>query len=226
MSSTIDSILAALPRDRPQLRISRDLIIGAVLGLTLTLSSASLALWMSRPRWWTRGWEDSGSNTPLEGVAARRTEERSPVEIRSNEVVHGVLGLIVIENAEAAGILVPNTGCKIFEGTVGSTGISIATVGQAKILPAQKHWNSAIIASIQRKNLPSNLKVQLQRTETTWLPPSPRIVERATSSTSDPVDCTYPIFGVTYLWVDEIDTEPFYSFADQFEVSDFGSVYS
>jgi hypothetical protein len=95
MSSTIDSILAAFPRERPQLRISRDLLIGAVLGLTLTLSSASLALWMSRPRWWTRGWEESGSNTPLEGVAVGgRTEERSPVEIRSNEVVHGVLGLI------------------------------------------------------------------------------------------------------------------------------------
>lgn len=38
----------------------------------------------------------------------------------------------VIEDAEASGLLHPNTGSCIFEGTVGSTGISIATVGRAK----------------------------------------------------------------------------------------------
>lgn len=89
---TTESLLALLPR-RPDLRISRDLIIGTVLGLTLTLSSASVALWLSRPQWWTRGWEGKGSTSPLESGTSSR-DEKSPIEIRSNDVVHGVLGLI------------------------------------------------------------------------------------------------------------------------------------
>lgn len=93
MSTTAESLLALLPRGRPELRISRDLIIGTVLGLTLTLSSASLALWLSRPQWWTRGWEGKGGATPLNSGTASR-DEKSPIEIRSNDVVHGVLGLI------------------------------------------------------------------------------------------------------------------------------------
>jgi len=40
--------------------------------------------------------------------------------------------LPVIDNAEAAGLLEPNAGCRIFEGTVGSTGISIATLAAAR----------------------------------------------------------------------------------------------
>lgn len=39
---------------------------------------------------------------------------------------------IVIEDAEAQGLLYPSTGSVLFEGTVGSTGISLATVGKAK----------------------------------------------------------------------------------------------
>ncbi|KAH8088155.1 putative cysteine synthase [Filobasidium floriforme] len=42
------------------------------------------------------------------------------------------VALQIIEDAERAGLLVPNTGSRIFEGTVGSTGISIATVARAK----------------------------------------------------------------------------------------------
>lgn len=38
----------------------------------------------------------------------------------------------VIEDAEEQGLLHPNTGSVLFEGTVGSTGISLATVGRAK----------------------------------------------------------------------------------------------
>ncbi len=38
----------------------------------------------------------------------------------------------VIEDAEEQGLLHPHTGSTIFEGTVGSTGISIATIGRAK----------------------------------------------------------------------------------------------
>ncbi len=38
----------------------------------------------------------------------------------------------VINDAEAKGILRPHVGSRIFEGTVGSTGISIATVAAAR----------------------------------------------------------------------------------------------
>jgi cysteine synthase len=38
----------------------------------------------------------------------------------------------VIEDAERQGLLHPHTGSRIFEGTVGSTGISIATIAKAR----------------------------------------------------------------------------------------------
>jgi cysteine synthase len=38
----------------------------------------------------------------------------------------------VIEDAESEGLLRPYTGSRIFEGTVGSTGISIATIARAR----------------------------------------------------------------------------------------------
>jgi cysteine synthase len=38
----------------------------------------------------------------------------------------------VIEDAECEGLLRPYTGSRIFEGTVGSTGISIATIARAR----------------------------------------------------------------------------------------------
>ena len=40
--------------------------------------------------------------------------------------------LSVIEDAEKLGFLRPHTGSRIFEGTVGSTGISIATIARAR----------------------------------------------------------------------------------------------
>lgn len=38
----------------------------------------------------------------------------------------------MIEDAEKNGLLRPHTGSHIFEGTVGSTGISIATIARAR----------------------------------------------------------------------------------------------
>lgn len=38
----------------------------------------------------------------------------------------------MIEDAEMTGLLRPYTGSRIFEGTVGSTGISIATLAKAR----------------------------------------------------------------------------------------------
>lgn len=39
---------------------------------------------------------------------------------------------LVIDTAEEQGLLFPHTGSMVFEGTVGSTGISIATVAKAR----------------------------------------------------------------------------------------------
>jgi cysteine synthase len=39
---------------------------------------------------------------------------------------------LVIDDAERQGLLYPHTGSRIFEGTVGSTGISIATIAKAR----------------------------------------------------------------------------------------------
>ena len=42
------------------------------------------------------------------------------------------VALAIIQDAEERGLIAPNTGCTIFEGTVGSTGISLATIARAK----------------------------------------------------------------------------------------------
>ena len=42
------------------------------------------------------------------------------------------MNLIVIDDAEKQGLIRPYTGSRIFEGTVGSTGISIATIARAR----------------------------------------------------------------------------------------------
>ncbi|ORY29512.1 putative cysteine synthase [Naematelia encephala] len=136
-------------------RFTRDLVLGLVLGITISLSGTSLAVLLQS---WRRR------------RAVARLPPR-PIELRSDEVVDGVLGLIgntplvrihslsdalgveilgkaeflnpggsvkdrvalrIIEDAEAQGLLHPHTGSVLFEGTVGSTGISLATVGKAK----------------------------------------------------------------------------------------------
>ena len=103
-----------------------------------------------------------------------RIEEKfplRPIELRSDDIVNGVTGLIgntplvrinslsdalgvevlgkaeflnpggsvkdrvalrMVEDAERLGYLRPHTGSRIFEGTVGSTGISIATIAKAR----------------------------------------------------------------------------------------------
>jgi hypothetical protein len=45
----------------------------------------------------------------------------------------------VIEDAERDGLLRPYTGSRIFEGTVGSTGISIATIAKARCVFSSSH---------------------------------------------------------------------------------------
>jgi hypothetical protein len=53
----------------------------------------------------------------------------------------------VIEDAERDGLLEPYTGSRIFEGTVGSTGISIATIARARCV-----YSSPIVCFISNDN--------------------------------------------------------------------------
>ncbi|KIM78831.1 hypothetical protein PILCRDRAFT_792674 [Piloderma croceum F 1598] len=136
--------------------IPRHLLYGIIIGVSLSLSSTSLALfYQSRKR---------------DRVAAQF--DPRPIELRSDEILSGVTGLIgntplvrinslsdalgveilgkaeflnpggsvkdrvalrIIEDAEHQGLLHPYTGSRIFEGTVGSTGISIATIAKARL---------------------------------------------------------------------------------------------
>ncbi|KAF9023964.1 PALP-domain-containing protein [Hymenopellis radicata] len=137
---------------RPTLR---HILYGVFLGFSLSITSTSLAVIYERRK--------------RERINARF--EARPIEIRSDEILSGVTGLIgntplvrinslsdalgveilgkaeflnpggsvkdrvalrMIDDAERQGLLHPHTGSRIFEGTVGSTGISIATIARAR----------------------------------------------------------------------------------------------
>ncbi|KAG1751268.1 tryptophan synthase beta subunit-like PLP-dependent enzyme [Suillus paluster] len=134
----------------------RHITYGILIGFTLSVTSTSISsYWRSRRR---------------QSLSQEQFELR-PIELGSDEVLHGVTGLIgntplvrinslsdalgveilgkaefmnpggsvkdrvalrIIEDAERQGLLYPHTGSRIFEGTVGSTGISIATIAKAR----------------------------------------------------------------------------------------------
>ncbi|KAJ3984234.1 PALP-domain-containing protein [Lentinula detonsa] len=135
----------------------RYLFYGIILGFSFSLTSTSLALFFQARR--------------RQRLAAKDQFEPRPIELRSDEVLKGVTGLIgntplirinslsnalgveilgkaeflnpggsvkdrvavrMIDDAETVGLLHPYTGSRIFEGTVGSTGISIATIARAR----------------------------------------------------------------------------------------------
>ncbi|KAK0487427.1 PALP-domain-containing protein [Armillaria novae-zelandiae] len=147
-------ILTRLPRV-PSPPTVRHLIYGLFLGFSLSLTSTSIALFFQRRK--------------QERIATQF--EARPIELRSDEVLKGVTGLIgntplvritslsnalgieilgkaeflnpggsvkdrvalrMIDDAERQGLIHPHTGSRIFEGTVGSTGISIATIARAR----------------------------------------------------------------------------------------------
>ncbi|KZS98546.1 PALP-domain-containing protein [Sistotremastrum niveocremeum HHB9708] len=137
----------------------KDLCIGLVVGATVSIVSILAFNSFTRP---------TLRNIETEPPA---DSEVAPIELRTDQVVDGVLGLIgntplvrinslsdalgveilgkaeflnpggsvkdrvalrMIEAAEQDGLLYPNTRSMIFEGTSGSTGISLATVARAK----------------------------------------------------------------------------------------------
>ncbi|KLT41124.1 putative cysteine synthase [Cutaneotrichosporon oleaginosum] len=146
--------LAAFDRLRLTQR-TRGLLLGLALGITLSLSSTRLAsFWQAYRRRRAlvtlpkrpievRSDEIVPStvgligNTPLLRIAslsdALGVDVLGKCEfLNPGGSVKDRVALRVIEDAEAHGYLRPHTGSVLFEGTVGSTGISLATVGKAK----------------------------------------------------------------------------------------------
>ncbi|CCL99653.1 uncharacterized protein FIBRA_01673 [Fibroporia radiculosa] len=139
----------------PERSVARHILYGVIIGVSLSLTSTSLvAYYQERKR-----------------LRATRQFNLRPIELRGDEIIKGVTGLIgntplvrinslsdalgveilgkaeflnpggsvkdrvavqMIDDAERQGLLRPHTGSRIFEGTVGSTGISIATVARAR----------------------------------------------------------------------------------------------
>ncbi|KAJ8514188.1 hypothetical protein ONZ45_g8246 [Pleurotus djamor] len=133
----------------------RHVVYGVLLGFSLSIATTSLAVYyQSRKR-----------------ERQERNFKPRPIELRQDEILSGVAGLIgntplirinslsdvlgveilgkaeflnpggsvkdrvalrMIDDAEKTGLLYPHTGSRIFEGTVGSTGISIATIARAR----------------------------------------------------------------------------------------------
>ncbi|KAJ7467111.1 tryptophan synthase beta subunit-like PLP-dependent enzyme [Mycena latifolia] len=144
----------------PLPRTARPLALGILLGFSLSISSSAVVQYFQRRR----------RRIALSQSQTSEFESR-PIELRSDEVLNGITGLIgntplvripslsnalgveilakteflnpggsvkdrvavrMIDDAERHGLLHPHTGSRIFEGTSGSTGISLAMVARAR----------------------------------------------------------------------------------------------
>ncbi|KIJ54663.1 hypothetical protein M422DRAFT_24567 [Sphaerobolus stellatus SS14] len=151
-------LLERLPLPIPRSK-SVTLLLGIFIGISVSLSSSSLAQYLRRKREqrenkYLEGLAErpieirsdeiirngvSGlvGNTPL--VRINSLSNALGIEILGKAEflnpggsVKDRVALQVIEDAERQGLLYPNSGSCIFEGTVGSTGISIATMARAR----------------------------------------------------------------------------------------------
>jgi len=143
----------------PSRSTARHVLIGVLLGFSFSLASNAFALYYYQRQ-----------RQKKDRLVSNFTPR--PIELRSDEIVRGVSGLIgntslvrinslsdalgieilgkaeflnpggsvkdrvalqMIDDAEKLGYLRPHTGSRIFEGTVGSTGISIATIARARL---------------------------------------------------------------------------------------------
>ncbi|KAF9520361.1 hypothetical protein BS47DRAFT_1287155 [Hydnum rufescens UP504] len=140
-------------------RISHAILVGVTIGASLSVSSISLLSYLYHRQRLLKDSEDQKESSPrpielrgdgiVDGVAG--SIGRTPLlRINSLSNVLGVeilgkaeflnpggsvkdrVALRIIDDAEQQGLLYPNQGFTIFEGTVGSTGISIATIAKAR----------------------------------------------------------------------------------------------
>lgn len=146
MNPTISSLYATMAAKRQNI----DLLIGIAIGLAFSASTISLlnrfTSWLGR-----RKKEDIVDgvpgligNTPL--LRIKSLSDALGVDILGKAEflnpggsVKDRVAMKIIDDAEASGYLKPGIGSRIFEGTVGSTGISIAT------LAAARGYNTTII---------------------------------------------------------------------------------
>lgn len=146
MNPTISSLYATMAAKRQNI----DLLIGIAIGLAFSASTISLVnrftSWLGR-----RKEEDIVDgvpgligNTPL--LRIKSLSDALGVDILGKAEflnpggsVKDRVAMKIIDDAEASGYLKPGIGSRIFEGTVGSTGISIAT------LAAARGYNTTII---------------------------------------------------------------------------------
>jgi len=138
-------------------RISHAILVGVAIGASLAVSSRSLLSYLYYRQRFLKDSEDQTEFSPrpielrsdgiVDGVAG--SIGHTPLlRINSLSNVLGVeilgkaeflnpggsvkdrVALRIIDDAEQQGLLHPNQGSTIFEGTVGSTGISIATIAK------------------------------------------------------------------------------------------------
>ncbi|CAG8463494.1 6221_t:CDS:2, partial [Acaulospora colombiana] len=93
---------------------------GLAFGVIITISTSSIINWF-RSKNKDEGDEDNDAN--FKGRNAKIVDGGSPKDR---------VALNIINFAEDRGLIRPNSGCTIFEGTSGSTGISIAMISRAK----------------------------------------------------------------------------------------------
>ncbi|KAJ7162130.1 PALP-domain-containing protein, partial [Mycena filopes] len=113
-------------------RATCPLILGIVLEISLSISSSAVVQYFERRR---------------RRIALSRSQvselESRPIELRSDEILDGIylnpggsvkdrVAVRMIDDAERQGLLHPHTGSRIFEGTSGSTGISLPMVARAR----------------------------------------------------------------------------------------------
>ncbi|GAA6024655.1 hypothetical protein JCM11491_003454 [Sporobolomyces phaffii] len=156
VSNTLFSLVPAFLRPT-WIGPKRSLVLGLICGFSLSLSLTSLAGWASerwKLRWSTRplesrdievhgehvvaGVEGLIGNTPL--IRINSLSDALGVEILGKceylnpfGSVKDRVSLRIIQRAEDEGLIAPgDTGATIFEGTSGSTGISIAGIARAR----------------------------------------------------------------------------------------------
>ncbi|CAG8473460.1 8717_t:CDS:2 [Cetraspora pellucida] len=128
------------------------LVFGLIAGVVLTISTNSLLKWIKKKQTTSRsdvhdnytGTENIVDgvlgligNTPLMRIKslseATGCEILAKVEfLNPGGSLKDRAALNIINKAEEQGLISPNSGCTIFEGTSGSTGISIAIISRAK----------------------------------------------------------------------------------------------
>ncbi|KAI9314058.1 tryptophan synthase beta subunit-like PLP-dependent enzyme [Dichotomocladium elegans] len=120
----------------------RSLILGVISGSLLTLITSLYLLCpreqIAEPEGYADGVDGLIGNTPLMRIKSLSEATGCTILfLNPGGSAKDRVALNIIRSAEEAGILKPHTGSTVFEGTVGSTGISIAMIARAR---GHKAW--------------------------------------------------------------------------------------